>query len=458
MMNTRLLQKYSTRAPRYTSYPPANYFHGGIGEKEYREGIKESNRFGTPNISLYFHIPFCHKRCYYCGCNAMGIRSGDYIENYVSALLAELELLAGHLDDHRKVSQVHFGGGTPNVLSGDQFSRIMEAVEKHFTYIDRPERAIECNPAYLDFDYLDMLIKNGFNRFSLGIQDFNTDVLSAVNRDASRLPVHDLVNHIRMTGTGASVNLDFIYGLPRQDPQGFLRTIDQAIDIRPDRLVTFSYAHMPSMFKGQQVLEKIGLPSAGIKAEMFSGAHEKLTSNGYVTIGLDHYALETDELSVALRERSLHRNFQGYCTRNTTGQVYALGISGIAQLEGMYAQNTKNTEKYIQTLATGKFAIDKGYRLTEEERIIRACITGFMCNRELVFSEIANRMQVAEDRVKESLNLDPEQLNGFVDDGLLDWNEYGITLQPDGILFIRNVAAALDPLMKESQQSYSTSV
>ena len=354
-----LIQKYNIPVPRYTSYPPANYFSDEFNAANYIEAVENSNNEWPENISIYIHIPYCSKMCHFCGCNTQYTRDQEKLKRYVDAVLKEIDMLVPYLDSSRKVSQIHWGGGTPNTLPVELIQIIMQRIHDKFTFTDNPEIAMECHPAMLDERYVNILVQSGFNRFSLGIQDFKQEVLDNVNRTAPAVPVKEIVNWIR-NYDATSVNLDFIYGLPFQNRDTFHETIQQAIDISPDRLVTFSYAHVPWIKKAQKILEVRGLPEADEKLKMFETGYDLLTANGYTPIGLDHFAKDNDELSVALRNRKLHRNFQGYCTRETTGQVYAIGATGISQLESVYAQNEKNPDKYVERINSGKFTTEKG--------------------------------------------------------------------------------------------------
>ena len=322
----RLIEKYNVPVPRYTSYPPANFFVNEFGNSEYIQAIETSNHEAPENISIYIHIPFCPKICHYCGCNTHLTRDKQKMRVYVNAVKKEIVMVKKYLDPKRKVSQIHWGGGTPNSLPVEIVEEIMAVIHQHFQFIANPEIAMECHPAMLDARYIDALVKSGFNRISLGIQDFNLKVLENVNRDAPVIPVEELVAMIR-SHKNIGVNFDFIYGLPHQDVKSFTETMERAARISPDRLVTFSYAHIPWIKKAQKILEVRGLPQASEKLEMFEAAYNVLTQSGYKAIGLDHYARENDDLFVAVKNRTLHRNFQGYCTRETTGQVYAFGAT-----------------------------------------------------------------------------------------------------------------------------------
>jgi len=453
-----LLEKYNSPVPRYTSYPPANYFTDEVKESQYIEAVKDSNHRNPKNISIYIHIPFCKKLCFYCGCNALPLATMEAMENYVTALKEEIRMVAALIDKGRKVSQIHYGGGTPNVLPAEWIAEINELIYSLFQLTDEPEIAIECNPAHLSFDYIDQLKKAGFNRFSIGIQDFSKDVLKTVNRDPSELPVGDLLQKIKSGSEHIAVNLDFIYGLPGQTVESFLDAIKKAVALRPDRLVTFSYAHVPWVKKAQKVLDKIGLPTSELKMKMFSVSHDFLLASGYKSIGLDHYVLESDELYQALLNKSLHRNFQGYCTRQTTGQVYAFGVSSISQLEKGYAQNIKSVKGYIESINSGHLPIDKGYLLTENEIIVREVINQLMCNTHINWKELADRLNISETVVKNAITYDCTELKKFEDDGILLLTEEGLEMTESGTLFIRNVAASFDPLTNTQSKQFSKPV
>lgn len=457
-MNKELLLKYNTHVPRYTSYPPANFFTDGYTSENYLVALDESNSWEPQTISLYFHIPFCKKLCFYCGCNACPMPANNIIANYVEALKAEIRLVSKYINKERTVNQVHFGGGTPNSIPVHYLVEIMELVKESFGFSASPEIAIECNPAYLDIHYVEELKKAGFNRFSLGIQDFNVEVLKGVNREDSFIPVRELINIIKEGNQTISVNLDFIYGLPFQSANSFLETIKQAIDIRPDRLVTFSYAHVPWVNKNQDILERRGLPSNEEKSRMFELGSKELIASGYKAIGFDHFVRREDELYKAYQTGSLHRNFQGYCTRNRTGQVYAFGVSGISQLHKVYAQNTKDVAEYISSINKGVLPIRKGYRLDYKEIIIREVITELMCNKQLNWKALAEHLKTSIASVKETVKYNEILLKQFEEDGILLLSEDKLTMTEEGMLFIRNVAASFDPLYKTTNQQFSKPV
>ena len=458
MINRELLEKYNHPVPRYTSYPPANFFTENFGPTDYLKAVDESNEWNPQNISIYIHIPFCLKMCYFCGCNSYALRKEDVVDAYVKALLLEIKMVTGRLNKNRKVSQIHYGGGTPNAIPVEYLQEINELLFSSFQFIPDPEIAIEVNPAYLTYEQMNGLKKAGFNRFSLGIQDFQTDVLDAVNRDKPGMPVEEIIAFLKKDSPQMAVNLDFIYGLPKQTAKNFSETILKAIELKPDRLVTFSYAHVPWVSKIQKKLEKEGLPAADEKIKMFEAAYSLLTQNGYDAIGMDHYANAGDELTVARQNKQLHRNFQGYCTRRTTGQVYAFGVTGISQLEGVYAQNTKSIDEYIAKINQGELTTIKGYSLTKQQVVVREVITELMCNEQIVWSNLGKILGMTSEEVKKQTTYNDEQLRQFETDGIITLSDDKIQITPDGQLFIRNVAASFDPLIKDGQTNFSKPV
>jgi oxygen-independent coproporphyrinogen-3 oxidase len=456
-ITSEFLHKYNVSGPRYTSYPPANFFNEGFTTQDYIRELGESNGQQPENISIYIHIPFCPKRCHFCGCSTVIAQRKLVVERYIRALKTEIERVASLLDKSRSVTQIHWGGGTPNSISMDYISEIMEWIRLHFVMDDDAEIAMECSPAYLDYRHIDQLHEMGFNRISLGIQDFREDVLNVVNRDAPRHPVREVVKYLRSKGF-RGINLDFIYGLPLQTPESFRDTIAEAIAIRPDRIVTFSYAHVPWVKAAQKQLELIGLPDANEKMNLFLQATAQLAEAGYCSIGIDHFTLPDDDLTKAFNSKQLHRNFQGYCTRETTGQVYAFGASSISQLYGAYAQNFKDITKYMEAVEATGFAIERGYKLNNDELLVRSAINGVMCNGLLNLEEMAAEFGVAVREVKAIVGFDPAKFESFIADGLMQLTGNEIRLTEKGFLCARNIAMALDPVLKTGEGVYSRTV
>lgn len=421
--------------------------------------LQDSNLQRSSNISLYIHIPFCKKICYYCGCNSVRFPSGETVDSYINALLEEIKMVKAQLDPARKVSQLHYGGGTPNALAVEYIEKINSLIFELFDFIEDPEIAIECHPAHLTDEYMTRLVGAGFNRFSLGIQDFDLKVLKTANREPSALPLDHITSFLRGLDSKIKVNFDFIYGLPHQTPESFSNTIRQALPYSPDRIVTFSYAHVPWVKKYQMALEKAGLPDAEAKVQIFESAFKILHDNGYSDIGMDHYAKGDDELLLALNNNELHRNFQGYCTRRTTGQVYAFGVSSISQMHDSYIQNTKDITEYVESINQGKFPVEKGYRMKSNEVVVREVINHIMCNRYMHWQEIADRFDLSVMELKNIVNFDPSRIASLVEDELLEENNDGITITNKGKFFIRNIAVAFDPLMvNPTDKKFSKSI
>ena len=450
-------KKYDKPGPRYTSYPPATFFNTNFKENDLKQCLIHSNSEKPENISLYIHIPFCPVRCFFCGCHTTTGESRNFICKYIDCIVKEISSFAKYLDNKREVTQIHWGGGTPNSIPHEFITKVMESIQNRFTISNNCEIAIECNPAYLDFNDIDSLFNMGFNRISLGIQDFNKKILENINRRPSHLPINKIVKKIRENGF-KSINFDLIYGLPRQTLNGFRNTIKKAIEISPDRIATFSYAHVPWVKPHQKKLEKIGLPSPEEKLAMLIVSLKMLTKQGYISIGMDHYAKPDDELALALKERKLHRNFQGYCTRETTGQVYGFGVSSITQLWGAYSQNEKNIKKYIKKIEKHDFAVERGYILTKKDQIRRTVINEIMCNNFLDFSLIADNFNLSLEKIKEIVSYNPDKLKDFEQDDLVVIKNNTVKVNPQGRLVIRNIAMAFDPFLKTDNSQYSKTI
>jgi oxygen-independent coproporphyrinogen-3 oxidase len=456
-VSNEFLNKYNVSGPRYTSYPPANFFNNGFTTSDYIEQIKASNTQKPGNISLYIHIPFCPHRCHFCGCSTVIAQKKSVVEQYIETVKLEIKNVSALLDLNRRVTQIHWGGGTPNSISMNFIKEIMDYIKEVFIIDEKAEIAMECSPAYLEYNHIDQLAEMGFNRMSLGIQDFREDVLNAVNRLAPKHPVKDVVEYLRTKGFHG-INLDFIYGLPLQTIESFSETLRQAIEIKPDRIVTFSYAHVPWVKEAQKQLEKIGLPSADEKMTMLINSIAQLQEGGYISIGIDHFALPDDELAKAFQNKKLHRNFQGYCTLETTGQVYGFGASSISQLWGAYAQNMKDITPYMKAVTETGFAIERGYALNRDEQISRAVINSIMCNGILIFDDIADQFNTTVVEIKQVIQFDPVKFISFVADDLMYLDRDHIKVHEKGLLFARNIAMALDPALKQGENVYSKTV
>ena len=453
-MNEQVINKYNIPVPRYTSYPPANYFKE-LNDTEYLSAVDASNDASRNHVSFYLHIPYCNHLCHYCGCNSYAMAKEQQVDKYVEALHREIDIVAAHIDKaNRRISQIHYGGGSPTSLPIHYIKELNEHLLSLMPTIEKPEIAIECHPGYLTESDWKALCECGFTRYSLGIQDFNNDVLKAVNRLPSLLPVPEILSILR--AHQATINMDFLFGLPLQTPESFEQTMQKAIEMQPDRLVTFSYGHVPWVHTRQLILEKIGLPTADVKQEMMTRAINVLHSAGYRSIGMDHFVRPNDELSVALDSKQLHRNFQGYCTLRTTGQVYAFGVTGISQLGNAYAQNGRNITKYIDSILNdNKLDIERGYILSSQEQVVREVIETMMCNNEIEWNKLSKELNLSVESIQSNLNYDVAKLQEMANDGLITMTEQGISMTTSGSPFVRNVVALLDPLMKNNNKQYS---
>ena len=455
-MRQEILDKYNIPVPRYTSYPPANFFHEGAKNEAYQEAIVTSNQANPEHISFYVHVPFCKHLCHYCGCNSFPMMRSEVVKRYIQALHTEIDKVKPLLHKGRKIAQIHYGGGSPTAMPVEVLRELNEHMLDGFETIEHPEIAIECHPGYLDESYWQSLTEARFTRFSLGVQDFNLQVLKTANRRPSLLPMEVIFQILRQRG--AKINMDFIYGLPFQTPESFAETIEKAAALGPDRLVTFSYAHVPWVNKRQLILEKAGLPAPDNKSRMYGNAKRIMQDAGYQPIGLDHFVRPDDELFTALSTHQLHRNFQGYCTRRTTGQVYAFGVTGISQLSTGYAQNNKDIQAYMEQIENGSFAVAKGYTLNRDEQITREVIDTLMCNYQLKWKVVADYLDLTIEEVKQATAYDEQKMQAFAADGLIEWDNQSIRMTEEGTLFVRNVAASLDKLLLHSTKSFSKPV
>ena len=437
------LLKYNTNAPRYTSYPPANLFRPAQDKAQIERVWRESNALKPQNVSFYFHIPYCVKHCLFCGCTSELLPSDmANCERYFQALFSEMDEKLPWIDSSRPVTQVHFGGGTPTSVPYSYLEKILNKLRERFHFAPHAEIAIECNPSIVDEKRLRELARIGFNRVSYGIQDFDLQVLKNIGREPSLLPVKDLIALSRELGfTG--INLDLIYGLPSQTEAGFYKSIETAADAHPDRIALYSYAHVPWVKKAQKTLERFPMPTPREKLGLFLGAREYFKKAGFIDVVMDHFVDPKDSLAEALSAGLLHRNFQGYCTRATTGEVYAFGSSGISQLDNAYTQNVHESQKYVELQEAHKLTEIRCEELSNEERIIRDVIERLMCNRRLKVSDEEKR--VIGEGFERLLSLEKE--------GLLEKkSDDEIVTTERGTLVIRYLAMQLDPLMQKVQR------
>jgi oxygen-independent coproporphyrinogen-3 oxidase len=398
-------------------------------------------------LSLYLHLPFCESRCAFCGCSVIVTKKRQVAEQYLGYLVREIAMVAAALRGRRRVVQYHWGGGTPSYLSPAQMQRLHEAVRAHFDLDPTGELALEVDPRVTSFEQLETLRTLGFNRLSLGVQDFDADVQQAVNRLQSVEATGALVEHARALGFG-SINVDLIYGLPRQALDSFARTIDTVIALRPDRVAAYSFAHVPWIRAHQKLLKVEELPSADRKLQLFVEARARFLAAGYAPIGMDHFALPGDELALAAAAGTLHRNFMGYTTRPAPDMI-GLGVSAIGDVAGAFAQNTKKLSTYYAALDAGRFPVERGYALDADDRLRRHVVTQLMCNLQLDTREVERRFDVdfGDYFAREQAELAEGPIaHGFLrDDGGL------LRVTPRGRLFVRNVCMIFDRHLREKR-------
>lgn len=449
-----LINKYNVAGPRYTSYPPANRFTNEVGWPQLAEEIIANNKT-EGGLSLYFHIPFCETLCWYCGCNT--VITTDYKQSgtYLTYLDKEMGQMASVINPKRSVVQLHFGGGTPTFLAPSELKRLGENIHKRFRIDPKMEAGVEIDPRRLSREHIEALRGIGFNRASLGVQDFNAEVQKAVHRIQPIEMTRQTIDWVRELGF-QSLNIDLIYGLPKQTVATFENTIDEVLKLDPDRIALFSYAHVPWIKPAQKILEAGKLPSAEEKLQIFKMAVEKLTADDrYVYIGMDHFAKPTDELAIAQKTRQLHRNFQGYSTHGEA-DIYAFGISGISQIENAYWQNEKELPKYYQALDAGKHPIAKGYIVTEEDKIRRETIMRIMCDLAIDYTRIEQKYGI---EFEEFFRPELDSLPPLERDNLIHFTPNGFEVTAKGRLLIRNIAMRFDESnLSDSEKRYSKTI
>ncbi len=455
-INLDLVKKYDRPGPRYTSYPTAPQFHGQFTRVDYlNEIIKTNAAINTPDLSLYFHIPFCDTLCYFCGCNMIISRNRERISAYIRYMKKEINLLNNYIKPERKVTQLHWGGGTPTHLKPEEISELSSYILQNFNFSDHAENGCEIDPRELTKEHLAALRQGGFNRISMGVQDFDERVQKAVNRIQPEEMTRKVVHWIRELNFD-SINLDLIYGLPFQTVDEFSKTIEKIIEISPDRIALFNYAHVPWMKKHMNLIRPADIPSPEEKLEILKMSISKLTDAGYVFIGMDHFAKPDDDLSKALAEKRLYRNFQGYST-NSGADLYALGITSISQLGEVYAQNMKTEKEYYDSLDSSTLPITKGYRLNKDDIIRKHVIMKIMCDFELDFAAVEEKFNIDfENYFAWGLN----NLGELIDDNLVKIDSGKLTVSEMGRLLIRNVAMNFDGFIerKEDTAKYSRTV
>lgn len=443
-----ILNKYNYSGPRYTSYPTALEFHEAFTVSDYDMACTQ---YPERPLSLYVHIPFCHKLCYYCGCNKVITRHSHKADEYLDVIEHEIRQRAALLNG-REVTQLHFGGGTPTFLSKTQITRLMMILRDEFNFTADAEISIEVDPREIELDVLDHLRNEGFNRLSIGVQDFNKEVQKLVNREQDEEFIVAMVQRAKELGF-RSTNLDLIYGLPKQTQALFAETLKQVLEMKPGRLSVFNYAHMPQLFAAQRKIKDEDLPKAEEKMAILQDTIETLTGAGYQFIGMDHFALPEDELAVAQREGVLHRNFQGYTTQGECDLV-GFGVSAISMVGDSYAQNQKELKKYYAQVNDLRHALWKGVALDNDDLLRREVIKQLICNFKLDKTMIESEFAVDFNRYfKEDLEL----LQTFINDDLVEVDDKEIRVTLRGRLLIRNICMCFDKYLraKARQQQFS---
>ncbi len=443
------LLRFSGAGPRYTSYPTVPEWSKEFGATEARAALQRASARKDEPLSVYVHIPFCAKLCLYCGCTVQITRRADLVEDYLEALDREIGEVANRLGQRRRVAQMHWGGGTPTHLTPEQIVRVHGMIARRFEFESGAEKSIEVHPHVTTFEQIDTLAELGFDRVSLGVQDLDRHVQEVVNRFQTTEETRGLLDRCRKVGV-QGINVDLMYGLPEQSEATFGETLDTIAGFRPDRLAVYGYAHVPWLKPFQRKLEQHGLPSPVERARLFALAVERLSSEGYAVIGLDHFALESDALHRALVDGTLHRNFMGYTT-HPAQETVAFGMSAISDVGGAFYQNEHATGEYKDRVDEGQLPVARGLERSPEDDLRRAAIQGVMCRMQLDLSELGRRFgreDLRQHFAREWRELEPLAAEGFctLEDGRL-------TVLPRGRLFLRHLAMVFDEYLRKKSES-----
>ena len=442
-----LIVRYGGRGPRYTSYPTALQFEQKFTAEDYRQQVAASNASDRP-LSLYVHVPFCKTLCYYCACNKIVTRNAERVQNYMRALYTEIDMQADLFDAGRPVEQLHFGGGTPTYLANEQLKDLMRQLGSAFSLDASEERefSIEVDPRSVDTESMALLAELGFNRLSLGVQDFDPTVQHAVNRIQTAQDVQGLLDDARRHGF-KSVSFDLIYGLPHQTVESFDRTLTQVIAMRPDRLAIYNYAHLPDRFKGQRMIHERDIPAPETKLDILGRTIEKLGTAGYVYIGMDHFALPGDELVQAQHEGSLQRNFQGYST-HAACDLIGLGVSAIGSIGESFAQNTPSTIEYEALIGEHKLPLKRGLVVDADDQLRASVISALMCYDHLNYDEFDRQHDID---FREYFARELQMLQTLEQDGLVTVDDDAIRISGTGRLLLRSIAMVFDRYLNAEQ-------
>jgi oxygen-independent coproporphyrinogen-3 oxidase len=440
------LQRYDKPGPRYTSYPTAVEFSDAFDEAAYRGRLQAASVMTDQPLSLYVHLPFCEERCLYCGCMTIITRRREVADRYLQYLEREIEMLANALQERKIVVQHHWGGGTPTYLSVEQIERLHAVISRHFAIQVDAETAIEIDPRVTTREQLRTLRSLGFNRLSMGIQDFTPEVQDAIGRHQPERATRELYDYARSIGFN-SINVDLIYGLPRQELTSFARTLSAVTAMRPDRIAVYSYAHVPWLRPHQKQIEVAALPQRELKLQLIGAAIASFVTAGYVPIGMDHFALADDELAVAARERRLHRNFMGYTTRRAVDMV-GVGLSAIGDVSGAFAQNVKKLPAYYKAIDATRFPIERGYILTDDDTIRRQVITALMCTFFVDRIAVEEKFGIDFDQYFSSELETLTAPGGPVSDGFLRIGPHGLEVADEGRLYVRTICMHFDRYLR----------
>ncbi len=445
-LTPELLTRFDVPGPRYTSYPTADRFVEAFSQLDLHQALEMRSQGVSQKIrplSIYVHIPFCESLCYYCACNKIITKHHEKAEPYLRYLAKEVELYTSAIGIGQSVSQLHLGGGTPTFLSDDELRELMSVLKRSFSFAAGGEYSVEVDPRTVNEQRLALLLELGFNRLSFGVQDFDPEVQKAVHRIQPAAQVFALVESARKMGF-ESVNVDLIYGLPKQTPESFDRTLKQVNELRPDRIALYAYAHLPERFKPQRRILAAELPVASSKIAMLSRSMDALMAAGYVYVGMDHFALPDDALAVAKRQGRLHRNFQGYSTQPDCDLI-GLGVSAIGRMGGTYSQNAKTMEEYVDMLDHGQLPIVKGLALSRDDLIRRAWIMAIMCQGQVQYDAFNEGWLID---AKKYFAPELSQLESLQDQGLVELSVGGLKVTPMGWFFVRGVAMVFDKYLQ----------
>lgn len=439
-----LLKKYDKPGPRYTSYPTAPLFSAEYNPNMFTEDLKQNNSISAHPLSLYIHIPFCDTLCYFCGCTTIITPNSERLKNYIDYLKREIDSISKYITRPRQVVQLHWGGGTPSYLKPDQIRELGNHIKDRFSYGQNIEYGVEIDPRGLTFEHMEAFREVGMNRVSIGVQDFNEEVQFASNRVQSEQITVDAYNWARDLGI-KSINLDLIYGLPKQTKDSFEKTLDKAIEISPERFAIFNFAYIPWLKPQQKLINQNDLPTADTKLEILKMTIEKLVNAGYIYIGMDHFVKPTDEMAIAQKNKTLYRNFQGYST-NAQADLFGFGMSSISHFGTVYSQNHKTLDEYYKSVGDGEFPIHLGYRMNQDDIIRKHVIMKMMCDLELDKTQVENKFNINFDEYFSDSIID---LAPFINEEIVVNTKEKILIRGMGRLVLRNIAMCFDAYIKK---------